>query len=417
MHSIAVSRPFHALSRKADSECYRDLLPTTESEESLQYNHHVMAASCVQLKALLVLGLICVAAPSRGGELNEASTPTPVWSADVVQDLSDVGRNPPKLAFLDNGHLIVSQVTLDPSQLSSRKSVDTSSSFRLRLSVLDTSSGKIISTKEWGTRHLDTSVHVTSGGIVIRTGDLLRLCSKDFGEMATTPLSSDPNQGLEIRTSTTGKTVLLNTYHLNRTERVEFSRIDVLDGETLKPRITWVESPGIIDKFAITDKMIAAERCENGRRMVVAEAFGSGMWNPLFELGGGACSPARSGVFATESLLVCGSQEFVMSSTNGDILMIDSFAKRNGSNTQMAAAQDGGYVAVLLEEVRDLWDTGGRITSMRALVYDLSAKKRVMTVSISPPPKHDYDVALSPDGSKLAILNDHKVILYPSRTP
>lgn len=42
-------------------------------------------------------------------------------------------------------------------------------------------------------------------------------------------------------------------------------------------------------------------------------------------------------------------------------------------------------------------------------MYDLLQKKRILFVNIDPLPKNDYDFALSPDGSKLAILNDRNV--------
>jgi WD40-like Beta Propeller Repeat len=381
---------------------------------------HAVETGSIDVKALFMLAAItCAAALSYAGEL-KGTTPGPLWSVDVVQDLGDVGHNPPKVAFLDNGHLIVSQVAHDPSQFSSRTNTDTSdtsSPFRLRLSVFDASSGKILSAKEWGTRHDGTSVQVTSGGLVIRTGDLLRLCSKEFREIATIGVSSEPNQGLEIRVSTSGKTVLLNNYHFNRPNKINFSHIAVLDGDTLKPRVTWAESPGIIDKYAITDKIIARERYENGRGTVVATAFGSTMWNPLFERSQGTCSPGKSGVFVTESLLVCAYQEFVISSTDGKILLTEPFAKREGRSRQIAAAQNGRYVAVMLANFADPWDTGGHITSLRSALYDVSAKKRVMTIPMSPAPQHDYDVALSPDGSQLAILSDRKVSLYSVPTP
>jgi hypothetical protein len=83
---------------------------------------------------------------------------------------------------------------------------------------------------------------------------------------------------------------------------------------------------------------------------------------------------------------------------------------------KVAPAQDGQHVAVMIENFRDFWDTGGRIISLRAAVYDLSAKKSVMTVSVSPP-KYYYDVALSPDGSKLAILSDDTVSVYSVPIP
>jgi len=114
---------------------------------------------------------------------------------------------------------------------------------------------------------------------------------------------------------------------------------------------------------------------------------------------------------------VCASRDFVMSSTTGKVLMTDAFAKSEGNSAKIAIAQNGSDAAVLIQNFRDIFDTGGHIVSLHAAVYDLAHKKRIMTVAISPPPKYDYGVALSPDGSKLAILSDRTVCLYPVPIP
>jgi hypothetical protein len=52
------------------------------------------------------------------------------------------------------------------------------------------------------------------------------------------------------------------------------------------------------------------------------------------------------------------------------------------------------------------------ITARIIGVYDLSERKWVFTADVIPLPNNDYDFALSPDGSKLAILNDRKISVY-----
>lgn len=46
------------------------------------------------------------------------------------------------------------------------------------------------------------------------------------------------------------------------------------------------------------------------------------------------------------------------------------------------------------------------------VVYDLIRRLRVLTVEVTSQPKGAYGFALSPDGSKLAILKDHVVSEY-----
>lgn len=355
---------------------------------------------------------ICLAAFSDAGGAKGKNATIPLWTANVIEDLRDAGRNRPGIAFLDDNRIIVYNVALDTSELSSRANADASSPFLLQASVIDVRSGKIVNTKEWRTRHDGSLVQVTSGGVVVRTGDIIRFCSKNLVEIRRDVVFADPNDGLEIRTSTTGKTVLLNHYHINPQGRVGSSGMEVLNGDTLEPILNWVQSPGIIDKYAITDEIIASNRYENVHGTVVATKFGSGAWFPLFRLSSDVCSPGQSGVFVTENALVCVSRNFVVSSTTGQILMNAPLDKADGKGTQIAVSRNSRYVAVLLEKFRDLWDTGGHITSLRAAVYELAMRQRVMTVVVSPLPKHDYGIALSPDGSELAILSDGTVSMY-----
>jgi hypothetical protein len=356
---------------------------------------------------------------TRGAGYEDAVTPTALWSSDVTPDLKNVGRNPPGVAFLDDERLIVHYVSLDTSQLSSRPSPDSSSPFRLHISVINSASGKITSDKEWGTRVRDTTVLVTSGGVIIRTGELLRLYSKDFSEPRRIPISQVPDEGWEIRISPTRKTVLLNHYHISRQDGLSVSHFEVLDGDTLKSKLSWAQSPGIINNYAITDGAIAAARYENGHGTVIATGFGSAVWKPLFEVPQGACKPGRSAIFLTGSLLMCAFRDVVISSTNGEVLMTDPIGKNEGQSAKIEMAQNGSHAAVLLESLRDTWDTGGHIVSLHAAVYELTRRKRVMTVAASPPPKQDCDLAISPDGSKLAILSDRTLSVYrvPISTP
>ncbi len=93
--------------------------------------------------------------------------------------------------------------------------------------------------------------------------------------------------------------------------------------------------------------------------------------------------------------------------------MTDGFDKGESLDRKIAIAQNGQAVAVSANRRKgtDFWDTGKgiRLVATRLVVYDLSLKKPVLTVDVAPLPKNDYDFALSPDGSELAILNDRKV--------
>jgi len=73
---------------------------------------------------------------------------------------------------------------------------DLASAFRLRLSVIDALSGKLVLAKEWGTRPRESYFQVTKKRVLLRIGPLLRLCFKDMTELRQLPLAhADPYEG------------------------------------------------------------------------------------------------------------------------------------------------------------------------------------------------------------------------------
>jgi hypothetical protein len=128
-----------------------------------------------------------VCAPVPAGEHER---PTLLWAAHVIDrgvSSKNLRTNPLEngfagITFLDNKHLLVREVRLT-GELSSRANLETSSGFRLHASVLDASSGRAELTQEWGTRARDSSIWVTSGGILVRTGEVMRFYSPDFVEL------------------------------------------------------------------------------------------------------------------------------------------------------------------------------------------------------------------------------------------
>jgi hypothetical protein len=52
------------------------------------------------------------------------------------------------------------------------------------------------------------------------------------------------------------------------------------------------------------------------------------------------------------------------------------------------------------------------LTGLQVIGFDLDEKKQIFTLNVSPLPENDYDFAISPDGSKLALLSDRHVSVY-----
>ena len=123
-------------------------------------------------------------------------------SPDALLDINIAG-----VTFLNNQELIV--YALEPSgHLSSRRSHETSSAFRLRVRILDIQSGKTLLTKDVNALPHGVAVQVTTGGVLINTGEIVRLYSTDFAKFRD--LTSPGGEGdLSIMSvSPTGKTII-----------------------------------------------------------------------------------------------------------------------------------------------------------------------------------------------------------------
>lgn len=333
--------------------------------------------------------------------------PAPLWAAPVLQEDQNTanprGNDLSGVTFLDNDRLIVHEVDRT-GELSSRTALDASSAFRLHVSILEASSGRAVSNKDWDTRAHNTSIRVTKDGVLVRTGQLVRFYSKDFVDLQQVALPQpDPHDTWIVSVSATGKTVMLNHYDLKE------SHFEVRDGSTFKQLKAWSEAP-LRHPYSISDVGIAT--ADSHQKHIVLSEFGSGRWVPLGK--GFAC--VSSPTLVTERVLAnAACKELSIVTTEGDVLMTDHSEEHESfSGEKIAVAQSGAVLASSLIQGKGggFFDRDVHRTKTHVAVYDLTLKKRVLTVDVSPLPGGNYDFALSPDGSKLAILNDREVSVY-----
>ena len=193
---------------------------------------------------VLAIGALLGGAVSDSGS---AETPSPMWARSLTEDLGsarqmDHGKlrdhDRAGLVFLDNDWLVVYERRAVPA-LSSREGLQTSR-FRLRASLLRAATGELQLRKEWGTRLHESGVYATTGGLVVRTGRTLRLCSRDLEEIRRLELSTqdlcDDRGVVAVRVSGSGRTVLTTSWGLNPYRTC----FEVRDGDTLKQRSFWV---------------------------------------------------------------------------------------------------------------------------------------------------------------------------------
>lgn len=142
----------------------------------------------MRCKAATILMFVWAVASVFAAEPKLQDCENPIWSRDVLAELSrpqeSISRFPDTnragVVFLSSDEIIVYEVDLDTTQLSSRIGPEVSSPFRLRLSLLNSATGKLELTKAQGTRAHDSAVYATTGGVLVKTGDLLKLYSTDL---------------------------------------------------------------------------------------------------------------------------------------------------------------------------------------------------------------------------------------------
>ena len=347
------------------------------------------------------------------------------------RNLSRTRKKVPSLAgvtFLDNERLIAYAVDRDLGQLSSRESPEVSSPFRLHAWVVDANSGKMEAHKEWGTRVHDSAVQVTTGGVLVKTGGIVRLYSSDFAQARDLPLALDPNRLFYTKVSASGKTIAVS-WIVQREHGAShvLSHVSVLDANTLKIRSSWDQYPPLYSAFSISDEQISIRH----RDVIAVTEFGNPNWSTILDdpvprrCLAGTPPPvlvADRLVFAPtcENLLLLSTSgaSYSLPLNDGDSDRATATAECEPYNgmSKIAVTSDGRFVALSVPAVKDkkhlLTETTRCLTAVRVAVYDLTLKKHVLTVDVDPLPKNDYDFALSSDGSKLAILNDRKVSVY-----
>jgi hypothetical protein len=353
------------------------------------------------------------------------STQKPVWHKQTLPELRHKGkiftplfdRTRVGVVFVSNQQLVAYEMDEDAGQLSSRLNPEVSSPFRLRLFVIDASSGTRESTKEWGTALKSSTVQAISDGVLVQTGNVVRLCSDNFIKCKESKIQLEKEEMLFTSVSPTGKTIMLNRADLSTNS----SKLDIIDakGNSLH---SWSDSPALYHNYAMSDTDIVAFQAPPP--IIAVTKLGSTQWQNLTAVLG-----RKPRLFCDHNALTFYSDhEFlygvwsddtgnlVASSDTGEVILKDPLGKETCVSDRMSVAQQGRFVAISLSAytVRRgfLTEASRRLKSIQVAVYDMAIKARALTVTLDPLPNNDYDFALSPDGSRLAVLTDREVSVY-----
>jgi hypothetical protein len=358
-----------------------------------------------------------------GGVASESEEP--LWKNNIQQELSTYAG----VSFIDNEKLLAYELDrTGPAELSSRDPHKVSGAFRLHASLLYARSGKLLLTRDWGAALQDAEIKVMSSGVLVKSapGATIKVYSSDLEWVRNLPLAlADPDGNSSVSISRSGRTVAMSQFVKKGNNYV--SHVDVLDADTLRTRYSWDQSPAIVH-FSMSDEgfittyqgVVALTEFRSPERSKVLSVLDKSERN---------CFASVAAAVISDQLIVlrdCKEVELLTSSGvsfslgpfNGHGSTASPFTpcRPHNSGRAIAVASGGGFVAVTLPRLKIkkslLAERRSCLDGLQVAVYSVALKKRVLAVNIDPLPDKDYDVALSPDGSKLAILNDRTLSLY-----
>lgn len=311
---------------------------------------------------------------------------------------------PGGVSFLDEKSVLTYHV-VSTAELAQRHNLAEAGSHRLDVQIFDLASSRMLRQKSWPTRRNWSFALGTARGFLVRRENELASYNANFEQVAQILIAPQTGGVSLVRISPSGETVMVNK--LSRFA----SEIDIYDATTLRSRYSFQLRPS--NSYSTSDTALISPDIAN--QHVLLRPFESDSWK---EVG----VPARRGcvaspVFATDSTIVNALCDVLVLSTSGRVLLRD--LPQQTSNDEIAISRSGQFIAVALATGKGggFWDTNIRTVALNVSVYSIEKQRSILNVPLSPMPVKNCDFALSPDGSKLAILSDGDLSVYSVPPP
>jgi hypothetical protein len=280
---------------------------------------------------------------------------------------------------------------------------------------LDAEAGKVRDTKEWSiTRARGGVIAAGDGRFAVLTPGLIALYSQSLELVKDFKLSSDQQSHLwNLNASPTGKTILAE--YLDRERSFEW-----IDVDSLQPHDTW---SGSLPSVSISDKELAFSRSPyiKSKGYTVHEVLirpRDGPERTLCRVVVGQGDSCGYPKFLSNDLLALWMPHGfrVVPTTGGEALLMATLRDDEWLGLPLYPSADGRRFAVTIWEHKGgsaFLDISSHSVLKRILVYDLPSRQAVYTLAAKQQKIKDMSgVALSPDGSLMAILTDGFVEVY-----
>lgn len=363
---------------------------------------------------------------------NTVSVMAPSWSMDLRSTIGSVplglvvGRGQESLLpikslwFRDDNTVVATFVTREGEPtLSKRDQSDTNLPLRLRAIFLDARTGKIVSTEAWPTEsRFARIVDVDNGNFITERGDLLTLYSsqaKELRKLSLPPVEPDYLTFWRSGASPTGRNILFATPKPRDTSPRPWIWVSA---STLEIARSWNEVQS--GDVAISDNTIAMIACRFYPDRCKPRVEVRGLttdWKTIAASEQRFSSPYLGEEtvfrFLNEDMIFVSGHPWRVLQTDGAVILTEkppfegntAIAARSGQRFVVPFFQwKGGFAAL---------DIGAHGELKNVSVYDAPFHECSYKLKMKGPKiRESANFALSPDGSKLAILYDESVYVF-----
>src|SRR5580704_1088280 len=377
-------------------------------------------AFCLSSPALAALHHQAGAAPKRAV--------TPAWRLDLRSTIGSVPlglvvgqghetqlQPHTSLRFLDDATIVITFVIREGEgnpKLSRRDGSDENLPLRLRAVFLDTATGKVTATRDWPSESRYAHIVATHGNgeFVTERGTQLTLYSKDSRELKRLELPPTKETGWVAHPSPTGNNIVFIAENLITRSSVPWIWVDT---DKLRVLRSWEEIQsgwvGISDKWIAMTACVWFHDCEP---YVEVRGFATD-WKSI-------ASASRHQKphpqFIDDDLLFLLARPTRLLRSDGEAVLLDDMPFGGCWWGSAVPSASGRRVAVpsckLTGKVAAL-DIGGVEVLEKILLYDAPFHGLAYALDIEGPKiKELTQLAISPDGLTLAVLNDEFVEVF-----
>jgi hypothetical protein len=322
---------------------------------------------------------------------------------NIYRNLLNAGNSTASVTFISEDKLVAYELLYRPGKLSARNpKMPEQSSFILRFILFNLAEGTSQELGEVPTGPEWTVIHKVRGGWVMSMRDEVQFTDDNLQPKVQISLSA--HLSTDIAVSPDGESILIDQWS------AKGGRYTVYDAPSFTERLRWrTGAPGMGFKSISDEEVIAPTS-----KAIYTGRFGKNL-EPLFS-SCGAMNCWDAYFLNNSDVAVNGRNSFTILH-NGNPALKEGLCKECWVSTKAVSSQDGLHAAIpITRRKRSNWmDSATKPIAEEVSVYDLKRFTKVFSIDVIPLPSHHYDLALSPSGDKLAILDDWDISVYKVR--